>query len=116
MGELKDPQNNPGRESELQGFIAEITEMKRLDAERGWPVHLVEVDPSELTNEDMAIYESAKKRSITRKAFEDYKDKIVDKGRGGKAREEVSQSRVKFMEYIANFATPIFLREESRRT
>ncbi|GEM_PF-5800435 len=111
MGELKDPQSKSSEDkaAEFHAFIADIAQMKREDAGRGLLARLVEVSPSELTEEDAKIYRSARELTITNEELEAHRKKLIDED--GSQREGIPQSRFLFLEFIENLAIPILLRK-----
>ncbi len=87
----------------LKEFQNEIQDLKEKEALSGKTVHLIHVNPEDLTDEDMAIWEKVKDESVTRDDTTRYRQSV----------EAINVlSRKHFMGFISNKAGVIFLKRE----
>jgi hypothetical protein len=88
-------------------------EAMRLEKERELKegiAHLKDVEVSELTDEDLRIWEKVCSGTLERSDLAEYEKTILDAQK--RPLRNVPQSRVEFLAFIRNKATPIFLRQE----
>lgn len=105
------PEDAEQREK-LAEFVREIVRLRNVDEAGGWrTVHLKDVNPDELAPEDALMYRSARDRTTTREGFEEYTNKLIVP-ETGEPREGISQSRLKFREFIANRISAFLSRKE----
>lgn len=80
--------------------------MKENEETAGKTAHFVDLDPRELTLEDMRIWDEIKKETITREKFNEYKKLLIDE-KTGNPKKDIPASRLEFMAFIANKAIPL---------
>jgi len=85
------------------GFQQEIANLKETEKKKGTTVHLSDMDPSYLTEEDWRIRDAFKKGTLEKEDFEAYRN-AIESGLldGAGAGKEAITSRMHFAAYIAN--------------
>ena len=95
----------------MVNFKDEIRLIAEKEREDQKTAHFRGLNPEELSVPDMEIWEKVKNESITREDFDRYRNNLVDEG-SGDVKDNVPQSRVIFLAFIANKVIVIFLKKE----
>lgn len=108
--EVNQNNNQEEKDKKLQEFRQEISAIKARDLQNKGPAHLFEVNPDELIEEDMIMWQKIKDESITAEDIDDYRMAILDED--GNLREGVSESRYDFYAFIVNKAMVLLLNRQ----
>ena len=100
---LEDP------EERLDKFKEGIEKLKEEEKEQG-KIALAEVDPKELTLEDLEVWKKVEDETITQEETTQYMKGLIDEK--GKARDDISPSRIKFMAFVNNKAGIVVVKRE----
>lgn len=105
--------NQEEKDKKLKEFQQEISLIKERDLRNKGPAHLFEVDPAELEEEDMIMWQKIKDESITPEDLDDYRMSFLDEE--GNLRDGVSRNRYDFYAFIANKAMVILVGRQLKK-
>lgn len=99
------------KQEAMENFYSEIQELKEKE-EKGElkTVHLKNINATELTAEDMEMWEKYKNKKITRDDVDDYKEKLWRESLANK--EKIPESRRQFEAFLGNKAGGLFFERD----
>jgi hypothetical protein len=109
---MEQPGNVPETpEEKLKNFRGEIRSIVEEEQKTRKTVHFQELNPEELSPEDMDIWEKVSDRSVTREDFDRYRGRTINANLEKRQR-SLSQTKIEFLKYVANKVSEILIERE----